>query len=85
MSTAETIYELVKTMPEDRAYMVLKFAEFVHQETNISTKRAVEDIETAANELGWEPGFFERTAGCLADDPIVRYPQPSCDVRESLK
>ncbi|NJN57337.1 MAG: DUF2281 domain-containing protein [Leptolyngbyaceae cyanobacterium SL_5_9] len=85
MSTAETIYELVKTMPEDRAYMVLKFAEFLHQETNVSTKRTVEDIETTANVLGWEPGFFERTAGCLADDPIARYPQPSYDVRESLK
>jgi len=85
MSTAETIYELVKTMPEDRAYIVLKFAEFLHQETNIPTKRTVEDIETATNELGWEPGFFERTAGCLADDPIVRYPQPSYDVREPLK
>jgi putative addiction module CopG family antidote len=26
-------------------------------------------------ELGWPPGFFEQTAGCLQDDPLVRYPQ----------
>ena len=26
-------------------------------------------------ELGWPPGFFERTAGCLADENLVRYPQ----------
>lgn len=86
MSTAETIYDLVKNMPEDRAYMVLKFAEFLHQETtDVSTQQTVENIKTTTNELGWEPGFFERTAGCLADDPIVRYPQPSYDMRESLK
>ena len=27
MTTAETIYELVKTMPEEQAYLVLKLAE----------------------------------------------------------
>lgn len=26
-------------------------------------------------ELGWPSGFFERTAGCLADENLVRYPQ----------
>jgi hypothetical protein len=26
-------------------------------------------------ELGWSPGFFERTAGCFEDEPLVRYPQ----------
>ncbi|BAY29296.1 hypothetical protein NIES2107_11370 [Nostoc carneum NIES-2107] len=36
-------------------------------------------------ELGWPPGFFERTAGLLADDPIQRYPQGEYDTRESLE
>ncbi|MBD2492444.1 hypothetical protein [Aulosira sp. FACHB-615] len=36
-------------------------------------------------ELGWPPGFFERTAGSLADDPIQRYPQGEYDTRESLE
>lgn len=36
MSTAETIYELVKTLPEDQANLVLVFAEFVHQRTQVS-------------------------------------------------
>lgn len=26
-------------------------------------------------ELGWSPGFFERTAGCFEGEPLVRYPQ----------
>lgn len=33
MITADTIYELVKTLPEDQASLVLVFAEFVRQRT----------------------------------------------------
>ncbi|MCT7955934.1 hypothetical protein [Laspinema palackyanum] len=33
-------------------------------------------------ELGWPPGFFEQTAGCLADEPLVRYDQGKYEVRE---
>ncbi|MEB3337827.1 MAG: DUF2281 domain-containing protein [Leptolyngbyaceae bacterium] len=36
MSTAETIYELVKALPEDKASMVLKFTEFLRQEMQSS-------------------------------------------------
>jgi putative addiction module CopG family antidote len=36
-------------------------------------------------ELGWPPGFFEQTAGCLQDDPLVRYPQGEYELRESLE
>lgn len=33
MSTAESIYELVKTLPEEEASLVLEFVEFVRQRT----------------------------------------------------
>jgi hypothetical protein len=36
-------------------------------------------------ELGWPPGFFEQTAGCLQDDPLVRYPQGEDEQRELLE
>ena len=36
-------------------------------------------------ELGWPPGFFEQTAGCLQDDPLVRYPQGEYEQREPLE
>lgn len=36
-------------------------------------------------ELGWPPGFFEQTAGCLQDDPLVRYPQGEYEEREPLE
>ena len=32
MSTTETIYELVKTLPEEQAHLVLKFTQFVQQQ-----------------------------------------------------
>jgi hypothetical protein len=35
-------------------------------------------------ELGWPPGFFEQTAGSLADDPIERPPQGQFEEREQL-
>lgn len=33
MSTAEIIYELVKTLPEEQANLVLKFTQFVQQQS----------------------------------------------------
>lgn len=33
----------------------------------------------------WPPDFFEKTAGCLADDPIERAPQGDYEIRDTLK
>lgn len=33
---------------------------------------------------GWPPGYFERTAGSLADDPIERPPQGEFEERDTL-
>ena len=35
--------------------------------------------------LGWPPGFFEQTAGALADDPLVRGEQGAYEERDSLR
>jgi hypothetical protein len=34
---------------------------------------------------GWPVGFFEATAGCLADDPIERAPQGEYEQRLELE
>jgi prevent-host-death family protein len=34
--------------------------------------------------LGWPPGFFERTFGCLKTEPLVREPQGEYETREEL-
>lgn len=36
------------------------------------------------DENGYPIGFFEETAGSLADDPIVRAPQGDFDIREEI-
>jgi len=33
----------------------------------------------------WPSDFFEKTAGCLADDPIERAPQGDYEIREALE
>ncbi len=38
MSTAESIYELVKTLPEEEAGLVLEFVEFMSQRTQSKLK-----------------------------------------------
>jgi hypothetical protein len=42
-----------------------------------------DDVER--DEMGYPIGFFEATAGSLADDPITRAPQGEFDVREEIK
>lgn len=37
------------------------------------------------DENGYPIGFFEETAGSLADDPIERAPQGEFEIREELK
>lgn len=46
MSTAENIYELVRTLPEEEASLVLVFAEFIHQRA--LTNSFVQTIPNAA-------------------------------------
>ncbi len=33
-------------------------------------------------ELGYPPGFFDKTAGCFQDEPLVRYPQGEMQERK---
>lgn len=69
-------------MPEEKAHIVFKFAKFLrHKTRSVSSGKAGTSTE---DEWSWEPSFFERTVGCLADKPIACYPQPPYDLRESL-
>jgi hypothetical protein len=40
--------------------------------------------EEEIKNLEWHD-FIEMTYGCLADDPIIRYPQGEYDVRENIE
>ncbi len=47
-------------------------------------KKLEKSVKTP-EELGWLPGFFEKTAGCLADENLVRYPQGEYENREPIE
>jgi hypothetical protein len=49
----------------------------------ISKKTAVKNTQLESTQ--WPQNFFEKTAGCLADDPIERAPQGDYEIREILK
>ncbi len=46
-------------------------------------EKPADDVER--DEMGYPIGFFEQTAGSLADDPIERAPQGDFDVREEIQ
>jgi hypothetical protein len=45
----------------------------------------MQPLDEEVDELGWPIGFFERTYGALADDPIERPPQPPLEVRDEIE
>lgn len=40
--------------------------------------------EKTPEDLGWPPGFFERTFGCFQNEPLVRGEQGELQEREEL-
>ncbi len=47
--------------------------------------KTLEKSAKTPEELGWPPGFFEKTAGCLADENLVIYPQGEYENREPIE
>ncbi|MBZ0316304.1 MAG: hypothetical protein K8L91_07795 [Anaerolineae bacterium] len=45
--------------------------------------RALKEIET--NSLGWPVGFFERTYGAFADNPMERGDQGEHEIRDEIE
>lgn len=44
-------------------------------ELTVTIKPVTPVSQKTPEELGWPVGFFERTAGCCEDEPLMRYPQ----------
>ncbi|MTJ47919.1 hypothetical protein [Dolichospermum sp. UHCC 0259] len=51
--------------------------EVVNQTIKIAQKKEIKDLE-------WH-NFINRTYGCLADEPIIRYPQGEYEEREAIE
>lgn len=82
----KSILELIESLTSQQQEEVLNFIQFLQfksQKHDIDIK--VQSPQKSPEELGWPSGFFEETAGCLADDPIQRYPQGEYEEREQLE
>lgn len=51
----------------------------------LSTELEREYLAQLPEAPGWPPGFFERTYGSLADDPIERPPQGEYEERDEIE
>ncbi|HLP92030.1 MAG TPA: DUF2281 domain-containing protein [Nostocaceae cyanobacterium] len=82
----KSIFDIIQSLTPEQQEEVLKFIEFLQfkaQKHDIDQESQPQ--QKSPEELGWPPGFFEETAGCLADDPIQRYPQGEYEEREQLE
>lgn len=70
------------TSPEEVMIAALKMLA-TQEHLNLDSTSSTPQAKTP-EELGWPSGFFEQTAGCLQDNPLVRYPQGEYEQRETL-
>ncbi|WP_242056532.1 MULTISPECIES: DUF2281 domain-containing protein [unclassified Nostoc] len=82
MSAEQELLTHWRSLPQDKQEEVLDFVEFLHFRIKSQGKEEIQNPTLKGK--GWPPGFFEQTAGCLADDPIQRYPQGEYEQREQL-
>jgi hypothetical protein len=79
----QTIRQIYQDTP---SLIQLEIPEALQHHTVEVTIRLVEDLPQQATDAnGWPIGFFEATAGCLADDPIERAPQGEYEQRLELE
>jgi hypothetical protein len=76
---------------------VTTFDEIAHLADRLTARDKLRLIKRLSGELeqeyvtetpearGWPPGFFERTAGSLTDDPMERPPQGDYEVRDEIE
>jgi hypothetical protein len=67
----KSILELLESLTPQQQEEVLNFIAFLQFKSQKYDKHAKSiPQQKSPEELGWPAGFFEETAGCLADDPI---------------
>ena len=53
-------------------------------EVTVTLKAVPPKMEKTPEELGWPPGFFERTAGAWQGEPLTRGAQGEYEKRDNL-
>lgn len=53
-------------------------------EVTVTLKAVTPKMDKTPEELGWPPGFFERTAGAWQGEPLIRGAQGEYEKRDNL-
>ena len=80
MSQSAVTYEQVEPLAEK-----LTHNEKLRLIKHLVTVLEREELAQMPKAPGWPPGFFERTAGSLADDPMERPPQGDYQERDEIE
>lgn len=78
--------QLMINLP-DEAYQALQAeAQYRNESVDKIIARCLffSNMTTSSVKDNWSAGFFEKTAGCLADDPLERAPQGEYEERLEL-
>jgi hypothetical protein len=63
MNVADKIYEIVKTMPEEKVNQILDFVEFLHHKSSLSAQKEMElkslPILQGYVPSGWKEAIYE--------------------------
>lgn len=68
MTVKEQLLKEIESLPDSLLTELWELLQELKSKESLTLKQNSED-------LGYPPGFFERTYGCLAEDVLVRYPQ----------
>ncbi len=84
MSEATATYEQIE-QAADKLTQYDKLRLLRHLATNLEQAEFHRKLAEVPVAPGWPPGFFERTAGSLAGDPIERPPQGEYEERDEIE
>ncbi|MEM1242181.1 MAG: DUF2281 domain-containing protein [Cyanobacteria bacterium P01_H01_bin.26] len=70
MTTAETVYELVKKLPEDQVKLVMKFVQFLLHEWTLPVVSVSDEPGQSSEQLPW-PAFVQSLSGAWSDFPGI--------------
>ncbi len=76
----ELVKEIKQRSLQERLALLEEVAHSLRQEIALTPPSE----KPTPEELGWPPGFFEKTYGALADDPMERLPQGNYEEREEI-
>lgn len=74
------LLQQLEVLTTEEINLVIAFVEFLQYKRSLQPQSQEKD--NTDRDLGWTPGFFERTAGAWQGEPLERGDQGECDRRD---